>query len=86
MTEKPCILIRVEDREIHTNQFASFHLAQCQMVDEMKLMAKIPADKFRQWNGMLMVESGDGRWAFWSDGGYLNAINPIDWQIEEINI
>ena len=84
MNQKPCILIRVEGREIHTSQWESFELAQCQMADEMKLMAKVPEDKFQYWNGMLMVESGNGRWAFWSDGGYLNSINPIDWRIVEI--
>lgn len=83
----PCILIRVEDRDIHTQQFSSFDLAQIQMVEEMKEKANVPADKFEQWNGMLMVESGDGRWAFWSDGGYLySPVKPIDWQIVEVAV
>lgn len=87
MNEKsaPCILIRVENRDIYTKQFTSFDLAQVQMVEEMTAMTDIPKSKFENWDGRLMLESGNGRYAFWSDGGYFHDGNKqLDWQIVEI--
>lgn len=81
----PCILISVENRDIYTKQFTSFDLAQVQMVEEMTAMTDIPKSKFENWDGRLMLESGNGRYAFWSDGGYFHDGNKqLDWQIVEI--
>ncbi len=89
MEEKavPCILIRVEDRDISTQQFPSFEEAQSQMMEELKEKAFVPAEKLENWNGMLMVEDEYGNWAFWSDGGYRKSQHfPIDWQIVEVEV
>ena len=89
MEEKivPCILIRVDDRDIHTQQFTSFEDAQNQMIDEMKERCSIPQETFDKWNGSLMVEDEYGNWAFWSDGGYRKSkYAPIDWQIVEVEV
>ena len=85
--EVPCILIRVEDRDIHTQQFSSFEAAQSQMIDEMMAKAGVPQATFDKWNGSLMVEDEYGNWAFWSDGGYRKSrYLPIDWQIVEVEV
>ena len=85
--EVPCILIRVEDRDIHTQQFKSFDEAQNQMIDEMMAKAHISKETFEKWNGSLMVEDEYGNWAFWSDGGYRKSkYFPIDWQIVEVEV
>lgn len=85
--EVPCILIRVDDRDIHTQQFKSFEDAQNQMIDEMKERCFIPQETFDKWNGSLMVEDEYGNWAFWSDGGYRKSkYAPIDWQIVEVEV
>ena len=85
--ENPCILIRVEDRDITTQQFKSFDEAQSQMIEEMITKANVPREKFEKWNGSLMMEDEYGNWAFWSDGGYRKSkYFPIDWQIVEVEV
>ncbi len=83
MENKTHILIRVQNHNIHTQQFECFHLAQVQMFDEMVEMGKIPESIFKGWNGMTMLEDG-GKYGVWSDGGYSCFVSEIDWQIVEV--